>query len=138
MTRAITDFEGSWQISRSIDDRFGGQKAAFEGTATLIPCQDGSWKWEESGYLTLGEDAPIKATRIYYWRPAPPQIEVFFEDGRPFHSFDPSGADTAAHWCDPDDYRAQYEFKDWPQWQAIWRVKGPLKDYEMISRYTRA
>ncbi|MFD2175086.1 DUF6314 family protein [Rhodobacter lacus] len=142
MTRAITDFEGLWQMERWIDDRFGGQPGHFIGTAELQrdakSAPPGTWNWNESGYLTLGEETPVLATRTYLWRPVPPRIEVFFEDGRPFHAFALSGQATAAHWCDPDDYRVDYDFSRWPDWSATWRVSGPHKDYEMISRYKRA
>lgn len=143
MMRGITDFEGVWRMERQIDDRFGAQLGHFAGTAELrAPAEaekdgQGTWNWVENGYLTLAEEAPVFATRSYLWRPMPPRIEVFFEDGRPFHAFAPSGQVTAAHWCDPDDYRVEYDFSGWPEWHATWRVRGPHKDYEMISRYRR-
>jgi hypothetical protein len=61
---------------------------------------------------------------------------VLFADGRPFHAFDPGAArPEAAHDCPPDLYRVRYDFSDWPDWQAAWEVRGPRKDYRMVSRY---
>ena len=87
--------------------------------------------------LTMGTAAPMQAERAYLWREAGAKIEVLFADGRPFHEFAPGHMDDATHYCDPDVYRVEYEFADWPEWRAVWRVAGPRKAYEMTSRYSR-
>ena len=61
---------------------------------------------------------------------------VDYADGRPFHEFDPARP-RAAHWCDPDDYRVRYDFTRWPLWRAEWEVRGPRKDYLMMTDYRR-
>ncbi len=136
--REIADFEGLWRIERSIEDRLAGQSGAFEGEAVLRPAGD-HWLWSETGQLRLGAGAPFSATRRYLWRAETAgRIAVFFEDGRPFHSFDPAGRPEASHWCDPDNYRVSYDFADWPHWRATWRVRGPRKDYTMRAEHRRA
>ena len=74
--------------------------------------------------------------RVLLWRfPAPGRVAVLFEDGRPFHEFDPARGE-AEHLCEPDIYRVTYLFQP-DQWDSRWEVHGPKKDYVMETRYTR-
>lgn len=135
--RGLAAFEGEWRIARLIDDRLGGQTGRFEGRALLRP--DGAGLlYHEEGSLRLGEAPPLNATRRYLWRAEAGAVAVYFEDGRLFHRFDPAkdhpGAD---HACDPDSYRVRYDFGGWPDWRAVWTVRGPRKDYRMQSTYRR-
>ena len=91
-------------------------------------------RYTEKGVLELG-GAKMEAERVYLWRATANGIEVFFDDGRPFHMIGDST--EAAHWCDPDQYDVTYEFSGWPAWSSRWRVLGPRKDYVMVSEYTR-
>ena len=54
------------------------------------------------------------ASREYLLQPAdrPDALDVFFDDGRPFHrmSFTPE-ANLDRHWCDPDTYRVTYTLR---------------------------
>lgn len=47
----------------------------------------------------------------------------------------------SGHWCPPDQYDVEYEFKfkgvNLVEWSASYKVKGPEKDYILHSRYTR-
>ncbi len=138
MALDLADFEGFWHVRREIEDRRAGQRGAFTGTAILRPHGADIWMWGETGWITLGEAAPVRAERRYLWRAEGASIAVLFEDGRPFHRFVPEGAPEAAHRCAPDDYRVRYDFGAWPDWQVEWVVKGPRKDYRMFSHHARA
>lgn len=137
MRLRIADFAGLWHIRRDIDDRVAGRQGTFRGTATLRPQGAGLWVWHETGWLRFDEGQPLRAERRYLWREDGERIAVLFGDGRPFHDFVPGAAGQAAHWCDPDDYRVQYDFAGWPDWQAVWTVRGPRKDYRMTGRLSR-
>ena len=90
----------------------------------------------ETGLLRLGDQPPMNAERRYFWREGTGGvIEVLFDDGRAFHRIDPADP-TDRHWCDPDTYDVTYDFGAWPNWSSTWRVRGPRKDYEMVSHYT--
>lgn len=128
MERVFTDFIGRWQIARQITQADGG-RARFDGIAEWAP--DGAYV--ERGQLDMGT-AQFTAERRYRWTEA---LDVFFDDGRFFHSVPRCGGD-AAHWCDPDQYDVHYDFSRWPEWTARWQVKGPRKDYVMVSTYRRA
>lgn len=137
MVMRLRDFIGVWRLDRRIEDRLTGQGGQFRGTARF----DGDDKrlaYLEQGVLTLGTAAPMQAERRYVWTAAPNGgIDVWFEDGRPFHTIDTTTTTpTASHDCAPDRYDVAYDFSDWPRWTATWTVLGPRKDYSMMSSYT--
>ncbi len=130
--RELSDFEGRWTLTRQVFHA-NAPDARFEGEAVWTPDAAGL-AYEETGRLIVNGHAPMSTSRRYNWRAG---LDVYYEDGRFFHSVPPLGG-RAQHWCDPDDYVVEYDFADWPQFSADWRVKGPRKDYRMLSRYSRA
>jgi hypothetical protein len=133
--RALSQFVGSWVLSRTIDDRLSGRPGRFDGTATFTPNENGL-RYHEEGLLTLADGPPLRATRAYLWRPDGDAVAVLFADGRPFHRFTGTGQGTD-HPCGADLYRVLYDFSPWPAWSATWSVSGPAKDYVMRSLYRR-
>ncbi|MCV2865348.1 DUF6314 family protein [Albidovulum sediminicola] len=131
----LADFAGRWRIERDILDQRAGQQGRFEGTATFSP-EGAGLRYAEEGSLTLGAGAPVRAVRDYLWAEAGGRIAVAFADGRPFHDFAPDDP-GATHFCAPDHYEVRYDFSRWPDWTAEWTVRGPRKDYTMVSRYSR-
>lgn len=129
--RVLEDFAGAWHLAKRIENAIGPD-GRFEGAATWEP--DGAGLlYRESGRLWVGDGAPLEAERCYLWRPG---LEVYFDDGRFFHSVPPMGGE-ARHHCPPDDYAVEYHFGDWPAFETIWQVTGPRKSYVMTARYTR-
>ena len=96
--------------------------------------------YAEEGTLAFPGAEPMHASRRYLWKDGGAgTIDVWFDDGRFFHRFDAEDAAPAAeHACPPDTYRVRYDFRQWPRWQAEWRVTGPRKDYGIVSRYRPA
>lgn len=135
MAPKLADFEGEWRIERIIR-AVGQPEARFSGHAVFRP-EGAGLLYREEGELTMPGSPPMRAERAYRWSEGGAGIVVTFSDGRAFHDFDPA-APAAAHWCDPDDYRVAYDFAGWPVWRAEWRVRGPRKDYVMVSDYRRA
>lgn len=130
----LAAFAGVWRLDRRIADARAGQDGQFVGQAHLAENGD-HWLWTENGQLTMGDGAPMTATRRYRWtEPAPGQICVWFDDGRPFHDL----AATARHDCAPDFYQVTYDFADWPVWRCRWKVTGPRKDYVMETTHRRS
>ena len=120
-------------MQRTIDDRLAGQ-GRFEGCAVITAGHP--WTYKEKGEMILPGGQRHAAQRSYLWEPQPERgaIDIYFDDGRPFHTLPLSGGETG-HWCDPDQYDVRYDFGDWPQWEAVWTVRGPRKDYTMRSWY---
>jgi hypothetical protein len=129
-------FAGRWRLTRQIDDRKARQIGGMEGEAAFV--RDGQgYLYSETGVLRLPDQPPLTATRRYIWAELPGMVEVRFADGRVFHRFELGKLTAeATHDCPPDMYQVCYDFNAWPAWQSEWRVKGPRKDYIMVSNYT--
>lgn len=126
-------FLGRWSIEREIADRLGAD-AAFAGEAEIGIESDGQWLYSERGLLRFADGGAFEAERRYLWRPGTGEIAIHFDDGRPFHIL-PLAGGTDRHECPPDLYDVRYDFGAWPDWEALWTVTGPRKDYIMHSRY---
>ncbi|MEL7013494.1 MAG: DUF6314 family protein [Pseudomonadota bacterium] len=133
--RSLMDFAGVWTITRRIEDRLAGL-GRFEGAAQFAS-DDAGLRYVEDGVLTLSTGASMRAERAYLWREGEAGlIDVLFDDGRPFHRFDPNaGGAGERHYCDPDIYDVVYEVDDWPNWSSTWTVTGPRKNYTLRSDY---
>lgn len=133
----LIDFAGRWSITRTIDDAFSQSKVEFAGECIFEP-KDGVLDYLETGTLHLESGAEFLATRKYLWRQGDGVIEVSFEDGRLFHKIDCAQvASMDIHICGDDTYQVAYDFALWPNWTAVWNVKGPRKDYRMSSDHVR-
>lgn len=130
--RRLEDFLGRWTLLRDIRHADGGT-ARFEGTADWRRAAAGA-RCTEEGWLILPDGTRLQAGRVYLWDA---DLSVRFDDGRFFHAV-PAGGGAARHWCAPDLYEARYDFTGWPDWSCTWRVRGPRKDYRMLSGYRRA
>jgi hypothetical protein len=129
----LADLEGTWRLSRRIEDLRAGLTGRFRGTSRWHPDGHGL-RQEEDGILDYGQAAPMQATRVYLWRQDGADLAVFFEDGRPFHRLSAQDP-TDRHLCDPDTYDVRYAFDHWPDWTQHWRINGPRKDALITSRF---
>lgn len=129
--RKLGDFAGHWLVSREISEATGGV-ARFEGRAAWMPADRGL-AYRETGTMTLDSGAVFQAERRYFWAE---DLAVHFDDGKFFHQV-PAAGGVVRHWCDPDDYQLSYDFSLWPQFEVLWKVKGPRKDYKARTKYTR-
>lgn len=123
----------AWRLTRRIEDRKGRSTGWLTGIARWRPDGDGL-RQEETGVLRMETGPPLKAERVYLWRADPEGLAVFFADGRPFHRVIP-GRLRDRHLCPPDIYDVRYEICDWPSWRQVWEVRGPSKDYRLISDF---
>ncbi len=128
-------FCGPWQMVRIIENVAEGVIGEFWGECEFVPDGDGLTCREEGVLRFRGID--YHSGRVSLWRfPGRGQIDVRYEDGRPFHGFlidEPQ----AEHHCGDDHYRVSYEFGP-DTWLSLWEVDGPAKDYAMTTRYRRA
>ncbi|WP_417727341.1 DUF6314 family protein [Roseovarius sp.] len=128
----LSDFEGVWLVERDIRHA-DGMVARFAGRACWRP-DPGGLAYHETGQMVLDSGMRFAGERRYLWAE---DLSVRFEDGRFFHKVPPMGGETG-HWCDPDHYEGRYDFASWPVFTVAWRVRGPRKDYRMVTCYTRA
>ncbi|RMF38786.1 MAG: trigger factor [Alphaproteobacteria bacterium] len=138
MEGAAAYFTGQWTVDRHIADIDSGWTGRFEGWARFSPVP-GGLDYLERGRLRLGGLVDTHAWRRYRWVfPHPHRVEVYFEDGSFFHSFDPGlQRAEATPYHDPDLYEVTYEFETRERWRSEWRVEGPRKDYRLVTRYWR-
>lgn len=135
MQVSLLDFEGPWVLERRVIHE-DAPDAQFRGSARFIPHGSGL-TYEEKGLIKIEGTRPVSAQRRYLWREDENGvIEVLFEDGRAFHRIDPA-APQDTHLCAPDTYEVSYRFGQWPEWISIWKVRGPEKNYRMVSTYRR-
>ncbi len=135
--RDLAAFFGGYSVTRRIEDRRAAQTVRFEGRAQI---SEGDTRhsalYREAGEMQVAQGR-FTAERSYLWRAQAGRILVQFDDGRPFHDFDPvSGGAATEHLCGQDWYLGGYDFSDWPQWSVTWEVSGPRKDYRSVTRYS--
>lgn len=130
-------FAGAWRVERQILERHSGRTGQFDGMAEFT-ARDGGLGYSETGMLRLPDVPPMHATRRYDWRASDGLIEVWFEDGRFFHAFDPAASWPSAHHdCPPDVYDVTYDLRDPDRWTSRWEVRGPRKDQTLETIYCR-
>jgi hypothetical protein len=126
---------GKWSVERQLLDRAAGTRGTFSGVIHFVPTDDGGLALREAGTMRWPTFAG-PASREYLLQPADRMdaLDVFFEDGRPFHrmSFSPE-ANLDQHWCDPDTYRVTYSYQGPDAFGYTWDVSGPSKDLLLTS-----
>ncbi|GAW36184.1 hypothetical protein RA2_03254 [Roseovarius sp. A-2] len=127
--RRLQDFEGAWSFTREVAEA-DGCRATVTGRAVWVRDSAGL-AYTETGEMRIEGHVPMQVERRYSWDS---DLAVSFEDGRFFHHVPPEGGETA-HWCDPDQYDGIYDFDNWPEFSVTWRVRGPRKDYRMVTCY---
>lgn len=128
---------GRWRIKRAITDR-KGPNGVFSGCARFEAAGPDVLDYVEEGTLSLS-DMAMKATRRYRWHtPSPLTAEVYFDDGRFFHSIQlRKGCAETRHFCAPDTYHVGYFFTGKDCWTQQWCVSGPRKDYVSDTVFSR-
>ncbi|SFS07610.1 DUF6314 family protein [Yoonia litorea] len=138
MMLTAEDFLGDWQISREISDFRLKQTGTLEGRARFVQ-ENGCVHYAEAGTLRFAGGAPLTAERRYLWTFTDGEVLVAYDDGAPFHSFAIAETVQATpHLCGEDMYHGTYLFGSFPDWEVLWSVKGPRKDYRSVTRYRRA
>ena len=138
-----TNFLGSWNLERHIDDFFDGKTGFFKGQVTISDCCK-KWLYSETGLLTIESQVPLKSERKYLWSPNSCGFDIYFDNNKFFHKFkipknlsiDKSSA--ARYDCYPDHYRVTYLLHSSSAWESVWHVKGPRKFYRIRSKYKRS
>ncbi|QXT38112.1 DUF6314 family protein [Gymnodinialimonas ceratoperidinii] len=134
---ALDWFAGRWVLTREITDYRADLVGRFTGSAVWTPQGDGLLQVED-GTLRYGSAPPMQASRRYLWQGQGQgaEIDVFFDDGRPFHRV-PAPGQEALHDCPPDTYRVRYAFDGPDRFTTRWRVTGPRKDMLLETLFER-
>lgn len=134
--------EGTWSLSRQITGtgKMNG-KAVFR---LENPINLNRYHYREEGILTFLTNQSLNFHReyVYEYDENHQIINVYFNENplKFFHklqfSTDFKSAD-ASHLCINDRYDAYYTFLNENQFGLQYRVKGPKKDYQIISTFTK-
>jgi len=158
--------QGAWLIERRIASRTSTPGGTFSGTAHFHPRTPASstyafeYLYIEEGTFAMDTGLSFPASRryIYRYNEASDKITSWFaaEDnesvGALFNTWEfwhPSmtGLDggwraRGSHWCDPDTYKNECEFRfdgaRLDRFGITYEAKGPNKDYSHESWYERA
>jgi hypothetical protein len=160
----FTGMQGVWTMTRKIDSRTNTPGGVFVGTAHFHPRQStdptiyvSEYLYVEQGTFTMDTGLSFPATRRYVYRynEARDEITAWFVDddnksvGALFNTWKFYAPDDEKsgwmakgyHWCDPDTYRNQCEFKfrgaKIEKFMLRYEVEGPKKDYSHESWYER-
>lgn len=130
---------GRWAVQRDLLDRAEGTRGTFSGVVHFVPTDDDGLALREEGTMRWPSfTGPASREYLLKNTARPDALDVFFPDGRPFHtmSFTPE-ANQDQHWCDPDTYRVAYAYGDADRFSYTWDVKGPKKDLLLASHLVR-
>lgn len=132
----LDDLEGTWRLSREIEDRRLGCAGRLDGEATWTAVPDGLVQ-EERGRLRFGDGPEMAAHRRYLWSAEGQTLHVRFEDGRAFHRLGPDHL-SDIHLCPPDIYEVDYRFEGRGVFATTWHVRGPRKNLVIRSRFRKS
>lgn len=135
----LAHLAGSWRVERTVRDLASGAEGRFSGMTVFAPLEDTGLLHQESGtFVWQGVARPAERTLRFLPGSGPGTALVRFSDGRPFHDLDlTSGRYVADHPCAADLYRGEFTVPDEDHWRSVWRVRGPVKDLVLTTRYTR-
>ncbi len=134
--RDLAEFlAGRWTVDRQMSE--GDAQGSFAGVAEFTREGDGL-VWDERGRLRW-QRYDGEAYRRLLVVPGDGGWEVRFDDGRLFHPLDLNQQRFEAfHPCGEDRYEGTYRVVGEDELLVRWRVRGPRKDQEILSRYRRA
>lgn len=136
---------GTWTVDRVIEDHRQGSSGRFSGKSELYvvePVQSHQATvvaaYEEYGELKFGEHIVDARRRLEFHRVDGRRVALMFSDGRLFVDLDlSSGAWESLHHCGRDTYRISTVMRSSDVVEERWRVSGPNKDYDAVTRYAR-
>jgi len=147
---ALGFLHGRWRLERRLVDRVTGCSGTFAGTAQFAPLGGtagagaggnglAALTYHEHGELRFrGHRGPASRSLIFRGRPDG-TADVCFADGREFYRLDPrSGTWRGEHQCGADHYAVAGQVLGSGKFQERWLVRGPAKDYYIITTLVRA
>jgi len=133
---------GDWVFDRVVTDHLAAETITVRGTTSFELVDPDRVHWTEQGTMRRAGGEVEVSRELFVVRRDDGWV-VTFSDGRDFHPWVPDR--RVEHLCGADTYRGLADFgagtrEDPPgeRWTLTWWVSGPHKDYEMVTRLTRA
>ena len=131
-----TLFQGDWRFERQVTGLFS-ENAFLKGRAVFMDLPKSIQRsYEEQGaYEQQGQEVSFQNSYLYDV-PSPQCCRVLFPDGRLFYELS-QNVQGLQHLCGEDHYEGNFEAVSQDLWTLSWYVKGPRKDYEIVTSYIR-
>ena len=138
--------EGDWQFSREIH---GSYEAKLEGTASFQHEEGDDEKrkylYTENAQVQMADGSEYASKQSYIYQLKDDGIDVFKqEEGKwklmhqlQFSSSEKTCVASHVHQCGQDQYAATYSIKSEDEFELSYQIKGPKKDYSIVSVYSR-
>jgi hypothetical protein len=133
----LSRLSGTWHFERSIEGH-----GSMKGVATFTPARSGELAYREEGDLQLESGGEVRAQREYFYRQRGDGFAVFFKETPPrlFHEVHLGGVagvlkGSVDHMCGQDHYLSTYEFQPGARFVIRHVVRGPRKDYTIVTSY---
>ncbi|KYR01254.1 hypothetical protein DLAC_02374 [Tieghemostelium lacteum] len=154
MLRAFRSFSGRWNFTREILHKNNNERFSVNGIAKFQQLNVGdenTLQYQEEGVMKqLSNSQTFNITQRYIYQYDEPkdQITVYFDENpkRLFHHLTTTTsvgeisncqAVRGYHLCELDHYNATYQFLSDREFQIIYSVQGPKKDYEIKTLFTK-
>lgn len=145
---ALAFLAGTWRIERRITDHALAVSGSFTGLARWVPSAAGlahaelacaELAYTEQGELSFNGHRGTASRSLSYRGRPDSTADVLFADGRYFYHLDPrAGRWQARHDCGRDVYELSARRLGAGSFEEHWRVRGPGKDYEIMTTLVRA
>jgi hypothetical protein len=132
---------GTWQVTRTIDDRRAGIAGSFSGTAVIAgaPGADllvpgAGARYAETGTLRYSTHTGPARRSLDVTRCDSGAVLLSFTNGLPYIELDLStGVCERRHPCAEDTYDSTIVVRSADVMEERWLVRGPAKDYSAIT-----
>jgi hypothetical protein len=140
--RGVTTLDfllGTWSVERTIDDRLSGEAGTFHGTASFSrEPGDERVRFDESGVVRFGDYSGHATRLLYYSRGVDSSFNLSFANGHHFiQLLLTEGSSSDSHQCRSDEYHITTTVLSDDLLEERWRVLGPAKDYDALTRLMR-
>lgn len=133
----IPFFKGAWAIERQIISEKSNISA--KGEAAFVSENTCLLRYDEKLEI-LVDNSPLESYRRYYYEYDKKADKCFkyFDDKRLFYELITGQAQiTGHHECIKDIYEARYTISEDARFNLEYKVFGPSKNHQIITRYLR-
>lgn len=121
--------------SQTDSRKFHLRRLVFDYRLGRFTRGEGQAIWQSDGILAESlRFGAVEAHRRFIWRQVEDRFDIAYDTGEPLVTFRVDGV-TAAHLCGRDLYEARLYAYDRLEIGIGWRVRGPAKDYAMVTLY---
>ena len=131
-----SDINGEWIIRRNIDDKLNKRNFVLRGKA-IFTTEENIFYYKETGVIK-SDNFESKAHQDYTWIIKPNGWKINFSDGSHFHDLELENTKQEVyHYCGNDIYKGKFALNLPKEYEVIWKVSGPQKNYTSHTSYNR-